>query len=78
MSEMSSCSSMCFQPKLLICSISFMLQNDMSPGDSMFSPVLLMDSDCSCDLESFIHITDPDQDELASVITNCTWLLMPN
>ena len=75
---MSSCSSMCFQPKILICSISIMLQSDTSPSDSKFSTVLLMDPDCSCDLESLIHNTDLDQDELAYVITNSTWLLMPN
>ncbi|GAY52880.1 hypothetical protein CUMW_145370, partial [Citrus unshiu] len=59
-------------PKTLICSISIMLQKDMSPGDTMFSTALLMDPDCSCDLESLIHNTDLDQDELAYVITNST------
>ena len=78
MSQMSSCWSMCFQPKTLICSISIMLQKDMSPGDTMFSTALLMDPDCSCDLESLIHNTDPNLDELAYVITNSTLLLMAN
>lgn len=44
-----------------------MLQNDISPSDSMFSLGLFLDSDCCCDLESPVHITNPDLDKLAHV-----------